>query len=233
MCMGSILGWDVIGWALAFFVAAGLGVVTLANYRWAKFYFSLSAAILATKLALITAPTWPEWGWLVAGYAVIVAALVVTFRRVDGLELRDSTRLTPGRLPTPAIRPDAGEIPGDALIAFLGSNVAWSNHMPHTILQMGGLPMLTVDKDKKGMVIKVLRIFDEANEIIARDDEECFWYEHSTRKKRPDRSTLVVYDRRDTEVLRLTLLNRQALSVTGVFRSKGLPSVVVTPETMR
>jgi hypothetical protein len=231
--MERLLGWDVVGVVVPFLAAIGLGVLALANYRWAKVYFALSGVILATKLALVTAPVWPEAGWLIAGYLAIVAALVVTFQRVDLLELRDSTRLMPGRLPTPRILENSEIVPDDALLVFWGPTVAWSNQMPHTILQMDGKPMLTVDRDRRGLVIKVLRIFDDSNRIIARIDEDGFWVEPSTRKGRPDRSTLVVYDRTDTEVLRMTLLNRKALSVTGVFRAEGVPTVVLTPETMR
>ncbi len=143
--------------------------------------------------------------------------------------------LVPAHRPTPPLPPglNAAQIPKDALKVFLGSNVAWATRMPHTVLTMAGEPMITIDR-KKGhdeLVVTVLRIFDDRNNIIARIDADGFWVENSTRKKRPDSHTLVVFDHTDTEVLRITFLNRTTISVTGIFRHASLARpVIVTPE---
>lgn len=233
--MESLLGWDVIGVVFGIVLALGLGVLAVGSYGWAKFWFSLAAAILATKLALIAAPIWPDVGWLLLAFVIIGVSLLLAFRRVAFLELRDSTRLKPGKKPTPSHQYLDG-VPEAALVVFLGSNLAWATRMPHTILQMAALKMLVIDrrKDRNELVVSVLRIFDDRGNIIARIGEGDFWVENSTRKKRPDPSTLVVYDRSDTEVLHIKFPNPTTLSVTGVFRREGGPvAVTITPEVLQ
>jgi hypothetical protein len=72
--------------------------------------------------------------------------------------------------------------------------------------------------------VSLLKIFDDRNDIIARIDVDGFWVANTVRKKRPDQSTLVVYDHYDREVLKIHLLNDRAMSLTGIFR---LPSSTV------
>jgi hypothetical protein len=163
--------------------------------------------------------------------AITIPALVVALQWVDLREARISTKLMAGNMPTPAL-PTQARVPQGALLIFLGSNIAWAPRMPHTVVEMGSDKMLVIDKDKSSnkLVVTVLRIFDAGNNIIARIDDDGFWVANSTRMKRVDPSTLVVFDHGDMEVLRITFLNPGALSITGVFRHVRLRTVSITPE---
>jgi hypothetical protein len=163
--------------------------------------------------------------------AVVIPVIVLALRWVDLREAQNSTKLAAGNLPTPAVPPQA-RVPQDALMLFLGSTVAWATKMPHTVVEMGSDKMLVLDKDKAGdkLVLRVLKIFDENNKIIARIDDDGFWMASSTRIKRPDPGTLVVLDHGNTEVLRIAFLNPKALSITGIFRHAGQRTVSITPE---
>jgi len=134
-------------------------------------------------------------------------------------------------MPTPAL-PTQARVPQDALLIFLGSTIAWATRMPHTVVEMGSDKMLVIDKDNSSnkLVVTVLRIFDAGNNIIARIDDDGFWVANSTRMKRVDPSTLVVFDHGDMEVLRIAFLNPGTLSITGIFRHAGLRTVSITPE---
>jgi hypothetical protein len=93
--------------------------------------------------------------------------------------------------------------------------------------------MLVIDKDDKhNLKVSILKIFDGRDDIIARIDDDGFWVQNTLRKKRPDQSTLIVYDHNDTEVLKLQYLNERMISIQGVFRhAKIKPSyLIVTPE---
>jgi hypothetical protein len=46
----------------------------------------------------------------------------------------------------------------------------------------------------------------------------------SMRYKRPDPSTVIVYDHNDVEVLNMKFLNSKALSLTGIFRHPKSPN---------
>jgi hypothetical protein len=159
---------------------------------------------------------------------ITVPVLVLSLQWLANLEIQLSTRLFPGNeTPTLAIKAD---IPKDALKVILGSNLAWATKMPQVILMMSGDKMIEIDRDpsKNQLVVSTLKIFDDRNNIIARvDADDGFWVENSTRKKRPDASTLVVYDHSDVEVLRMVFLNPSTLSLTGTFRHAGIPKPVV------
>lgn len=166
---------------------------------------------------------------------IAVPALVVGLQWMQGAELSLSTRLMPGNGPTPVLPPSMRDnaLPPTALKVFLGSNLAWATRMPHTVLMMGGEKMIEINRDSSGnLVVSTLKIFDDRNNIIARiDEEDGFWVENSTRKKRPDPSTLLVFDHTDREVLRIQLINKDSLSVTGTFRNpRVVQSIIVTPE---
>ena len=141
--------------------------------------------------------------------------------------------LEPANDPDPAsIKKSPGPIPADALKVIMGTSVFWSTHFPRTILMMIGEPMIQVARSANGrnLTVTVLRIFDDRDNIIARIDADGFWVENSTRKKRPDKSTFVVFDHNDQEVLRMRFMNRHTISVRGVFRQKGVPFPVVSTD---
>jgi hypothetical protein len=165
--------------------------------------------------------------------------VVLTFGAVYWVGLRDaqvdranalSGPLIPDNLPSPAAPPGC-VVPTGALGVLMGSNVYWTTVVPHVVVQMGGLDMLTLDKTAAGAIIlKTLRIFDDRNDIIARIDENGVWYSPDVRAQRPDPSTVVVFDHTDTEVLSIKFLNSQTVQISGIFRKEGLPPIVVTPD---
>ena len=148
--------------------------------------------------------------------------------------------LVPDNLPTPQLPPAVAmfntSIPANALKVFFGSNMSWSETMPHTILKMGNDPMIQIDRLEKAnqLIVTVLRIFDDRDNIIARIDKDGFWVENNTRNKRPDPHTLVVFDHLDNEVLRIHFVNTTAIVITGTFRHPGMRNVVtITPTEFR
>jgi hypothetical protein len=210
---------DSIGFmvAKACFVAAAFDVVGFGIY-WA----------VATRQVL-------PWNVAVPAITAVIAipALVLSLQWLGNIEISLSTRLFPGNAPDPTLPVRGVEVPPDALKVFVGSNLGWTTRFPYTILKLAGEKMIEIDREKsrKELVITVLRIFDDRNNIIARVDEDGFWVENSTRHKRPNPSTLVVYDHNDIEVLRLIFLNPTTISVTGIFRHARLKNpVIVTPE---
>lgn len=128
--------------------------------------------------------------------------------------------LVPANDPAP---PNNCEVPPGSFAVYLGDMVAHSVHFPFTILRLKGRELLTVDREADGKAIRIsiLRIFDDRDDIIARVENNRLEVLGGARKTREDRSTLVVYDHADTQVLRLRLLNEHALSVRGIFRSLG------------
>jgi hypothetical protein len=222
-----------IGLAFAMTDSESLGFVI------AKVCFSAAAfdvVAVAIYWAITTSQPTP-WNALVptTTAVVVVPVLVLSLQWLGNIEAQLSTRLYPGNEPTPVL-PFAADIPKDALRVVLGTNLAWTTKWPQTILKMAKEKMIEIDKvpGKTELVVSTLKIFDDRNDIIARlDSESGFWVANSVRKKRPNPSTLIVYDRSDIEVLRIVFLNPTTLSVTGIFRHAGIPRpVIVTQDYM-
>jgi hypothetical protein len=242
--------WGISFPTLLFFVALGAGTAFAMNpssdpigFLVAKICFAAATfVVVAVAIYWVRVTRQPiPWNLVIPTIAAIVAVptLILSLQWLDKIDAQLSTRLIPGDQPTPQL-PDVpkemAQLVKDSLKIFYGTNVSVvmaTATTPHTILQMAGEPMLQFERGKRGeLVISVLRIFDDRNNIIARlDDEDGIWVENSTRKKRPDPSTLVVYDHSDKEVLRVVFLNPNALSVTGVFRHQQVRTpVIITPE---
>jgi heme/copper-type cytochrome/quinol oxidase subunit 4 len=183
------------------------------------------AAYLFNKSALFE--SWKLLASVAVGLGTL-ALLAPTLRWVNYLEALASKVLRPGKEPMPPHDALRG-VPGQALMVFLGTNLAWATRMPHTVLMMGGEPMITIDRHKNSnqIVVSVLRIVDDRNNVIARIDEDGFWVENSTRSKRPDPHTMQVYDHNDMEVLHIVFLNPRAILVTGIFRHRGVAVPVI------
>jgi hypothetical protein len=94
---------------------------------------------------------------------------------------------------------------------------------------MGGEEMLAIDRDPKtkNLVVSMLRVFDDRGNIIARIDTNGFWVANTSRKKRPDESTLVVFDHNDIEVLNIKFLNPSAIKILGTFRKDRYPPIII------
>jgi hypothetical protein len=224
---------------LLFFVALGAGTAFAmtssesAGFWVAKVCFSAAAFdVVAMTIYWVAASRQPmPWNLILPTIAaiVVVPGLVLSIQWLSKIETQLSTHLIPGNQPTPPIpgRQDRSEAMikaiNDSLKIFYGTNASLvmpNTASPHTVLSMAGEKLIQLERGKGGdLIITVLKIFDDRNNIIARvDSEDGFWVENSTRKKRPDDSTLVVYDHSDQEVLRLVFLNPGAVSVTGIFR---------------
>ncbi len=227
---------------LLFFLALAIGTIFAmtssesVGFLVAKISTVLAAIDLiamAVFWALATRQTLP-WNVVVPGLAAIVAipGLVVGLQWIADREIWLSSRLFPGYEAAPPIPGARIEIPKDVLKVFYGGNVAIATTTPYTVLQLAGEKMIEIGRDKSGneLVILTLRIFDDRNNIIARVDEEGFWVENSTRSKRPDPNTLVVYDHLDQEVLRIVFVNSTTLSISGIFRHPRMSAPVIVTE---
>lgn len=146
--------------------------------------------------------------------------------------------LTPANLPQPSV-PSLSQVPpeerpgADSYLVYFGTNVSWFSNFPHTILQMGEVPMIVIDKDERGnIVLSVLRLFDKDGKILARVENNGFWLAGSTRKSRPSKSILRVFDDEDKQVLSIHLLNKKCLEVQGIFNHKGSLPVIITDSNM-
>ncbi|MFM0231079.1 hypothetical protein [Paraburkholderia sediminicola] len=160
--------------------------------------------------------------------AVAVISVFLSIVWVGDLEVKNTPKLFSGDSVDP-VHPTCQTIPEGALKIFLGSNLAWSNRYPHTILRVRGVDMLVIDQDKdERLIIKTLRVFDESGTLIARFDDGEIWNSGEIRTKRSDKSTLIVYDKSDVEVMRVRFVNKKSLEITGTFFHPPTAPVFIT-----
>jgi hypothetical protein len=115
----------------------------------------------------------------------------------------------------------------------LGTEVIFINGFPRNIINLAGQDILTVRLEKNGKLkIVTLRLYDDRGDIISRIDENDFWIAPTLRKKHPDKSTLIIFDHNDDEVLHIRFQNPHALYVLGMFRYRGR-AVYVAPNLLQ
>jgi hypothetical protein len=183
-------------------------------------YYALWTNISAKKRLSSTTITW-----------FILTAIPIGVGYYEKRKLFEDTHLVPDDKPTPE---SSCPIPEGVFVVFLGNNVSFSTAVPHTIIAMGTdirgnpYPMLQVDRSDDGVRIRILRVFDDLGNIITRFDlDEPFWIDSNLRRKRPNSHTLIVYDDKDNEAIKLYLVNNRTLLVTGIFRRPGVKTLYV------
>lgn len=201
-------------------VALVLGALALSG----KFNVTATQIILAVALVVVIVGLRQQPWQLALGYSAVAAGILLVlcyFFRPDAVAIdlsKNEGVLIPAHEPMPELARRC-RLPENALAVFIGSNLSWSTRFPHTVIEMGNEPMLVIDRDgNRNLKVTVLRIFDDRDDIIARIDADGFWVQNTLRKKRPDQSTLIVYDHNDNEVLKLRYINNRAITVEGVFR---------------
>ena len=117
-----------------------------------------------------------------------------------------------------------------AVALYFGLHTFFIQTFPQVIIRIAGREILTLDRVGKNISIVAMALFDDAGAIATIDskaEHNKFWVSPNVRKVRPDKSTLIVYDRNANEVLSLRYLNEKTIAVTGTFKYAGRPPLVV------
>ena len=139
--------------------------------------------------------------------------------------------LHPSNDPLPDTPPTV-RIPQDALRMYLGDACAYTTQASIVILRIAGKDLLAMKRSKAGLLINA-KIFSQDGRIIAdiEDNEFSVNPNNYFKIKRPDTSSLVVYDQNDNEALNVRYGSKSMLRVLGRFYSpRGL--VQITPSAL-
>ncbi len=229
----------LLGFVLAF-IGAGMTVTLSPSFPWefwiARVCFISTALICAgySTFWLVGIDKTLAWRLALGGLigAILAPSTIAVLMWVNfRADLAAPDILVPDNVPSPPMpftMPGMPLPPKDAFFVYFGTNVAWFNKFPHNILIMKDQKMLVIDKDNSGnIVVSILRIFDDNNNIVARIEYNGFWIAGSTRKKRPNKSQLVVYDHNDDEVLNIKMINKNSITLAGIFRKEGCTPVLI------
>ena len=97
-----------------------------------------------------------------------------------------------------------------------------TNKFPHTVLQVKGQSVVSIDRLEDGSVVLSVEMRDTSNRIIARLNKNGFVVNsgYALYMLRPDKSTVIIEDQYGKEVLNARFLNRQAFRLSGVLQYK-------------
>jgi hypothetical protein len=108
----------------------------------------------------------------------------------------------------------------DDLILYVGRNASISNKFPHTVIQYKGQGVLVIDRNEKKQAAVTVTAIGRDGKVIATIDRNHFNLTQNalqTHEPRPDKSTLLVYDEYDNQVLNVRYLNPQAIRISGML----------------
>lgn len=115
----------------------------------------------------------------------------------------------------------------------IGPSAFFIGNFNKTIINIAGQNIMALTEQKGGSIkISLLRVYDDRSNIIVRIDENSFWVDTGVRKKRPDKSTLKIYDHNDDEVLNIRFQNTHVVSILGIFRYLGR-IIRITPDLIQ
>lgn len=147
-------------------------------------------------------------------------------------ETETSGFLVPASDPDPPLPQGCPKLP-DTWAIFYGNSVAFLKKQEVSIVVMSGQKLLSAVRNPEGLTISA-KVFSPDGRIIAEIDSNEFTINQNNyfKRKRPDKSTLIVYDQMNTPVLSVRYLNRTSIRVTGIFRYGNRPPVIVTDSIM-
>lgn len=138
--------------------------------------------------------------------------------------------LTPDNKPTPD-HPICKNIPPNAIALFFGNSVAYTSTFPHTIIEVGGQPLLVIDKQKENITISA-KFFSEDGKIVAELKENEFFVNPNNyfRIEKPSSHILIVYDQKGNQTLNMHFLNPSVIKLLGQFYLPNRPPIIINEE---
>jgi hypothetical protein len=140
--------------------------------------------------------------------------------------------LIPGGFPYPLSK---CPIPKGAFAVYCGDAVAITTGSKQIVFGNNDYELLSVFHDKNEITVNA-RIFDERRDLVAKIENNNFIVtSRAAYKKRPDRSTLIVFDHQDNEVLNLRFVNENAVVISHalLYSPDGKIKIETTPTTVQ
>lgn len=125
------------------------------------------------------------------------------------------------------------QMPDRAIALFLGNNIAYTTSFPHTVIEVGGKPLLIINKGKEGTTVTA-KIFSQDGRIIAELKDNKFYVNPNNyfRIGRPNLHSLIVYDQQGEQALNVAFLNQAAIKLLGRFYFPKRPPIIIEEEWM-
>lgn len=158
------------------------------------------------------------------------------FKAQRDLAEEASGRLVPGDSTTPinACTNHFQKLALGELLVMTGDNADITSNFPHTILRVGGFPLLSVDRVEGSNSLAVsIDMRDRKNRVAFRMDKDGVVNRSNLIVLHPDKSTLLLQDDFGKEVLRAQFLNVNTFRITGSVAYCGHLFAVQSPNMSR
>lgn len=168
-------------------------------------YFLSHSPIIASGVFLLT-------------LIVTIIAIKVTTRQEATKETETHGLLTPANDPSPPTPPDCLLPSKGAVALYFGTSVAYLNESAHhSLFTVKGESLLSLDRSPEGLKITA-NIYDQNGMVTyLKDNEFNITPSVYQRRERPDKHTLIVYDKWGKRVLYVRYLNPSAIKILGTF----------------
>lgn len=126
--------------------------------------------------------------------------------------------LTPAQYDSPPSACNSGVKPGDAVL-YYGNSAAVTSIFPHAVLRIRGRDVISLNRDADGALTINMEILGSDGRAIVEIKDNVFTVNPNNffSMERPDKSSLIVYDRHKEKVVDIEYLNEAAIRVTGVI----------------
>ena len=166
----------------------------------------------------------------IAIFISILFAVLLLLRQMNHQILEKELSSNEGiLLPDSLPRPPAicGEKDDDFVVRIGGGSI-FGKTSPRVILTHAGQNLIEVSVSGNELIIKNITVFDIHGDIIATITNGNLWVHPLSRKNRPNRSQLIVYDRHNNEALYVHFINAKTIALRGIFGYPGTEPVIVT-----
>jgi len=138
--------------------------------------------------------------------------------------------ITPDNKSTPNT-PICQNIPSNAITLFFGNSVAYTSTFPHTVIEVGGQPLLVINKQNKNIIISA-KFFSEDGKIVAELKENKFFINPNNyfRIEKPNDHILIVYDQQGNQSLNINFLNSSVIKLLGRFYLPNRPPIIINED---
>jgi hypothetical protein len=168
---------------------------------------------------------------------IVVSAGLIVCAGLLWMEARKEQYLSgvliPGNDPTPPLPRDPPPevqqaVREGAMCLFLGDSVAVTRSLPHVVLTYKGKEMLTISSNAGGMTISAEFFGDNGNVVaVLRSNRFTINHLNYFERERPDRSSSIVRDQKNMQVVNVRFLNPRAIKLLGRIRFPDAPDLVI------
>lgn len=162
----------------------------------------------------------------------IMTGCVVNFNDAIKIPLRNDPMtgfLIPANDPSPSL-PNGWPAPTNFITLYLGNSASVNCWLPHTVINFHGQPILAINTNSAGLYVSA-KIYGENGNMVCMLESNRFTINPSNFLTRlmPDKSTLIVHDRSDVEVLNMRYLNPHAISLNCRLKLPDGREIVISP----